>query len=74
MVEKQKMSKDQQTFYWCNICNYTIKLAFLLHNYNKSCERDKETNYAVDGHGLANNYERKIQGLTNFKTTFVMVK
>ena len=42
MEEKHKMSKDQQTFYWCNICNYKIKLAFLLHNYKKSCKRDKE--------------------------------
>ena len=42
MEEKHKMSKDQQTFYWSNICNYTINLAFLLHNYKKRCKRDKE--------------------------------
>ena len=74
MVEKHKMSKDQQTFYWCNICNYTIKLAFLLHNYKKAAKGIKERKNAVDGHGLANNYDRKIQGQTNFKTTFVMLK
>ena len=28
MVEKHKMSKDLQTFYKCNMCNYTIKLTF----------------------------------------------
>ena len=74
MVEKHEMSKDLQTFYKCNLSNYTIKPTFLLHNYKKRCKRDKEQHYAVDGHGLANKYARKFQGLTNFRTTFIMLK
>ena len=68
------MSKDQQTFYKYNMCNRTIKLTFLLHNYKKSCKRDEEQIYAVDGHGLAYNYDRQIKGQTNFRTTLVMLK
>ena len=57
MVEKQKMSKNQKTFYKCNMCNNTIKITFLLHNYKKS-----RLINAVDGQGMANNNDRQIQG------------
>ena len=60
------MSKDWQTFYKCKMCNNTFKITFLLHNYKKSRKRDKEQNNAVDGQGLANNYDGTIQGQTNF--------
>ena len=43
MVEKYKVSKDLQTFYKCNMCNYTIKLLFLLHNLKKRCKMNKKT-------------------------------
>ena len=56
------------------MCNYKIKLNFLLQKYKKSYKTDKEQNYRVDGHRLAKNYDRQIQGQTNFRTTIVMVK
>ena len=34
----------------------------------------KNINNAVDGRGLANNYDRQIQRRTNFRSTFVMLK
>ena len=74
MVEKHKMSKDLQTVYKFNMCNYTLKLTFLLLNFKKRCKRDKEQHYAVDGHGPATIYARKVQGLKNFRTSFVMLK
>ena len=58
MVEKHKVRKDLQTSYKCNMCNYTIKLTFLLNTYKKCCKRDKEQHYAFDGHGLAYKYAR----------------
>ena len=33
MVENYKMSKDEKTFYKCNVCNNTIKITFILHTY-----------------------------------------
>ena len=57
------MSRDEQIF--IGVTFSTFKLAFLVHKYKKTCKRDKEQNYAVDGHGLANNCDRKIQGQTN---------
>ena len=74
MVEKHKMSKDLQTVYKFNMCKYTIKLTFLLHTYKKHYKRDKEQHYAVDGHGPANHYARKFQGLKIFRTSFVMLE
>ena len=44
MVEKHNMSKDQQTFQETDICNNTIKITFLLHNYKKSRKSNKEPN------------------------------
>ena len=42
MVEKYKMSKDCETFDKCKVCNNTINITFLLHNYKKSRKKDKE--------------------------------
>ena len=53
MVEKHRMSKDHQTFYKCIMCNITINIMVLLHNYKKSCEV-----YAVHAQGLANHYDQ----------------
>ena len=65
MVEKHKMSKDQQKFYKCKMCNNTIKITFSQHNYKKSHNFN-----AVDGQGLANNYDRPIKEQTTFRITF----
>ena len=48
---------------------------FVLHNNNKKGTKGiKNVINAVDGQGLANNYDRKIQGETKFRSTFVMHK
>ena len=64
MVEKHKISKYLQTFISVIYATIQSNLFFFLHNYN--C--------AVDGHSLANKYTRKFQGLTNFRSTFIMLK
>ena len=55
-LQKFEMFKEKAYFTlksfnqnWNWICNYTIKLAFLLHNCKKRCKRDEEQNYAVGG-------------------------
>ncbi len=67
------MSKNQKAFYKCNMCNNTIKITFLLHNYKKMAIGIKNKFIAVDGQGLANNYDRQIKGQTNLGITFVIL-
>ena len=48
---------------------------FILHNYKKSRKKDEEHHFnVVDEQGLAHNYDRQIQGQTNFISTFVILK
>ena len=74
MVEKHKTRKNQQTFYKCNMCNNTIKITLYCITTRKSAKVIKNIVNAVDGQGLANNYDRQIKGQTNFRSTFVMLK
>ena len=72
MVEKHKTRKNQQTFYKCNMCNNTIKITLYCITTRKAAKVIKNIINAVDG--LANSYDRQIQGQTNFISTFVMLK
>ena len=72
MVEKHKMSKDQQIFYECNMCNNTMRITFLLKKEEEKRMLNKLN--VVDGQGLATNYDGQIQGQTNFKISFFMLK
>ena len=74
IVEKHKTRKNQQTFYKCNMWNNTIKITLYCITTRKATKGIKNRIIAVDGQGLANNYERQIQGQTNFRSTFVMLK
>ena len=72
MVEKHKTRKNQQTFYKCNISNNTVKTTLYCITTIKAKKGIKNINNANDGQGLANNYDRQIQGQTNVRSTFVM--
>ena len=74
MVEKHKTRKNQQTFYKCNMCNNTIKITLYCITTRKSAKVIKNIVNAVDVQGLANNYDRQIQGQTNFRSTIFMIK
>ena len=69
MVEKHKTRKNQQIFYKCKMCNNTIKITT-----RKAAKGIKNMINAVDVQGVANNYDRQIQGQTNSRSTFVMLK
>ena len=71
MVEKHKTRKNQQTFY--KIHN-TIKITLYCITKRKSANGIKNIINAIDGKGLANNYDRQIQGQNNLRTTFSMLK
>ena len=73
MAEKHKTRKNQQTFYKCNMCNNKIKITLYCRTTRKSAKVIKNIVNAVDGQGLANNYDRQIQGLTNLIITFYRV-
>ena len=74
MVEKHKTRKNQETFYKCNMCNNTTKITLYCITTRKAIKGIKNIITAVDGQGLANNYDKQIQGLTNLQSTFVMFK
>ena len=74
MVEKHTTRKDQQTCYKCNMCNNIIKITLNRITTRKAAKGIKNIINAVDGQGLANNYDGKIQGHTNFRSIFVMLK
>ena len=74
MVEKHKTRKNQQTFYKCNMCNNTIKITLYCITTRNAAKGIKNIIIAVDWQGLANNYDTQIQGQTNFRSTFVMLK
>ena len=74
LVEKHKTRKNQQIFYKCNMCNNTIKISLYCITTRKAAKGINNIINAVDGHGLAKNYDGQIQGHTNFRSTFVMLK
>ena len=74
MVEKHKTGKNQQIFYKCNMCNHTININLHCITTRKAAKWIKNKTNAVYRQGLANNYDRQIQGLTNFRSIFVMLK
>ena len=74
MAEKHKTRMNQQTSYKCNMCNNTIKIVLNYITTRKAANGIKKIINAVDGQGLANNYDRQIQGRTNFRGSFVMLK
>ena len=72
---KKKTRKNQQTFYKCNMCNNTIKITFYcITTTKKNAKGIKNIINVVDGLGLTNKYERKIQGQTKFRSIFVKLK
>ena len=58
----------------CNMCNNIIKITLYCTTTRKAAKWRKNIINAVGGQGLANNYDRQIQGQTNFRSTFVMLK
>ena len=74
MVKKRKTMKNQQAFYKCNMCNNTIKITLYYVTTRKAAKGIKSIINSVDWQGLTNNYDRQIQGQTNFRSTFVMLK
>jgi hypothetical protein len=69
--------QDQQEvayIYKSNMCNNTIKITLFCIATRKSAKGINNIINAVDGQGLANNFDRQIQELTNFRSTFVMLK
>ena len=71
---EHKTRKNQQIFYKCDICNVTIKISLYCITTRKAAKRIKDIFNVVDGQGLTNNYDQKIQGQTNFRITFAMLK
>ena len=74
MVEKHKTRKNQQTFDKCNMCNNTMKVTLYCIPTRKATKVIKKIVNAVDGPGLANNYDRQIQVQTIFRSTCAMLK
>ena len=66
--------KNQQVFYKCNMCNNTMKITLYCKPTRKAETIIKNIINVVDGQGLANHFDRQIQGPTNFRSTFVMLK
>ena len=71
MVEKHKTRKNQQTFYKFNKCKNTINITFYSIATRQATKEIKNIINAVEGQGLANKYDRRIQGQTNFRSSFV---
>ena len=74
ILEKQKTRKNRQIFDKWNMCNNTIKITLNCITTRKATKGINIIIDAVDGQGLANNYDTEIQGKTNFRSTFVMLK
>ena len=64
IVEKYKTRKNQQAVYKCNMCNNTIKITLYCITIRKAAKGIENMINAVDLKGVANNYDRKIQGQT----------
>ena len=58
---EQKTRKNQQLFYKCKMCNNTIKITLYCITTRKAAKNIDNIINVVDGQGLANNYDRKIQ-------------
>ena len=67
--KNSRETKYKHKMFQYKMSNNTIKITFLLHNYKKSITTRK-----ADGQGLAINYDRQIQGMTNFRVNFVINK
>ena len=74
IVEKHKTKKNQQTFYKCYMCNITMKITLYYITSRKAAKEIKKIIHGVDGQGLAKNFDRQIQGPTNFRNIFFMLK
>ena len=74
MEENHKTRKNQQTFFKLNMCNNTIKITLYCITTRKTAKGIQNIIIAIDGQGLANNYDRQIQGPTNFRSTFDIIK
>ena len=74
MVEKHKTRKNQLTFYKCNMYNNTIKITLYSITTRKAAKGINNIINAADAQGLVDNYDRQIQGQTNFRSTFVKLK
>ena len=69
MVEKLKTKKNQQIFDNSNMWNNTIKITFYYITTRKATKGIKNIFNAVDLQGVANNYNRQIQGQKYFCQT-----
>ena len=58
----------------CSMRNSTIKINLYCITIRKAAKGIKNLVIEFDGHGLANNYDRQIQGETNFRSIFVQLK
>ena len=74
MIEKHKTRENQQTFFKFTMCNNKIKIPLYCITTRKVAEEIKNIINAVDGEGFAINYDRQIQGETNFRSTLVRLK
>ena len=54
--------------------NNTIKITLNCKTTRKAANGIKNIVNAFDRQGLASNYDKQIQGQTNFRSTFVMLK
>ena len=59
MVEKHKNRKNQQTFYKRTMCNNAIMITLYCITTRKAAKEKRDIVNAVDGQGLANNYDKK---------------
>ena len=66
--------EESANIYKCNMCNNTIKITLYCITTRKTAKGIKNMINAVDVQGVANNYDRQIQGQTNFRSTFVVLK
>ena len=65
--------EDSANIYNCNMYNNTIKITLYCITTRKAAKGISNIVNAVDGQGLATNYDRQIQGQTNFRSTFFML-
>ena len=75
MEEKLMIPNNQQTFHNCNMRNNKIKVTvYCIITRKETAKGTKNLIDAVDGKGIGNNYDRQIQGQSNFRNTFVILK
>ena len=69
---REIQDQEESAFYKYNMCNNTIKIT--LQHTQKTAKGITNIINAVDGQRIANNFDSQIQGQTNFRSTFVMLK